>query len=951
MAHRIFESIAYASRWVPYSLAGFLCVIILLLIPIPESMRGLQNYLPLHTFLETLSITASGAIFALCLSTLKQRPSNTVRWLAWIFCTVALLDFSHTISYAGMPDFVTPAGPEKAINFWLAARSFAAFGLFVIAIDFLPKRLPSKKYLLPTILLSCVTLLHAVFLFAPHTVPRTFTPEEGLTLFKISFEYILIATYLSTAALLLRPSTHATSGVINTKYLADAAILMAISEYMFTLYASVTDIYNILGHVLKVGAYSLLFRSLFVDLVRRPELALLDMEKERTAIFKALPDAIFKLDPSGNIRAILHNFETSKQKHIPFILNQNVAEQLGSEWVPRFSKAFEKASMSGVCTIDTPYYNMSADPEKTTALTFTISKLANIGFREPGWLLLIRDETEIENHKLTVSRLSSALSKMPVAMAMVDDRWHITYSNNQFFRVFGPNLEGNPEFSNLDIKKVDRALRTGMSISQERTRQVVGTEDTTEMVYFFPLISQDRIYEGAIVFFEDITSRKKAERYVETLLRYDQLTGLPKEGILAERLGHAKQTAIVLRINLDGFGRVNDAYGRVHGDRMLQHIAENLRNELDPTEFLSRDHSDNFTLLALDKSTKQVSQLVQSILQVVRTPFTIGHDTFRMTTCIGVAKYPDDGTTFDELCNSADSALRVAKLEGPGHWASFSTSLKNEVSRFMAIAAHLSQAIKKEEFSLAFQPQMTVDGTLCCGSEVLLRWHSDELGCVSPEEFIPIAENTQNIKTIGAWVFKETVKTAQRLKAKGQSFPKFSINLSPAEFEDLKTVDQFFQIATEAGIDPSWIELELTEHMLIKDSQAALATINYFRDKGFGIALDDFGAGQTSLRYLVQFPVQILKIDKSLIDNIASDARNASIVENIIDLAHRLDMHVIAEGVESVEQQKTLIEVKCDEIQGFLFSKPLSEADYVDFLEKTPSRIHRDTFDLDNSRH
>jgi EAL domain-containing protein (putative c-di-GMP-specific phosphodiesterase class I) len=215
----------------------------------------------------------------------------------------------------------------------------------------------------------------------------------------------------------------------------------------------------------------------------------------------------------------------------------------------------------------------------------------------------------------------------------------------------------------------------------------------------------------------------------------------------------------------------------------------------------------------------------------------------------------------------------------------------------------------------------------------LLRWDSAALGRVSPEEFIAVAEATGEIRGVGQWLFKETVVTIKRWLADGKTFPKLSINLSSADFEDPQTAVKFKEFAQQSQVDPGLLEIELTERMLVKKSDTAIATVQEFRKNGFGVALDDFGAGQTSLQYLLHFPVQILKIDRSLTTGVVCDTRSTAVVRSIVDLAHQLGMRVIAEGVETAEQQAIIADTNCDAIQGYYFSKPLTERQFFEFLK------------------
>lgn len=930
-----------ATRRLRYFLIGLVPAVALILFPVPPAIQGMQNYLPLHSFLEMLAITVCVSIFALCQSVYNLQPSREIRWFAWMFLGVALFDFTHMISYPGMPDFVTPGGLEKAINFWLAARSLAAVSLFVVVARLLPDLTRFHRLVMPAFVVALVAVLHGIFLFEPHHIPDTFIEGQGLTSFKVNFEYVLILIYALTALLLIRENIRnpQQNTQFNTWFLADAALVMGLSEFMFTLYGSATDIFNIYGHFLKVAAYSLLFRGLFVQLVKQPYLTMIDFESERSAVFKALPDAILQLDLHGKVRSVLHNTQGFDALGLPLVPGQSLAACLGRGWDERLARAFEKARVGHAYTIEDPYIRPSSTG-RAKVFILTVSYFVHVDAQFSGWLVVLRDVSDREFHKSEAVRLSSVLSNAPIPIALIDQSWRTGYVNDSYRERFGGFEAGFFPSFGFDLNEVESAIRQGESFECERTWTNESGADLIEHVYFLPTKKPDGSQTGTMVFIEDVTERRMAEARLQKLLRYDQLTGLPRLDLLAESFkasceapGQTGRTATLLRLNIDDFARINATYGHEEGDRIFQLMVENLRAALDPTVLLSRDQGQDLALLVIDMPRADVPALVSTVLKSVSTPISVGNETIRLTTCIGVAAYPDDGKTFEELRAATDAALRAAKEQGPGSWNTFSTELRERLARFMAVSAHLDEAMRNNELSLVFQPQMRSDGRACCGAEVLLRWDSAALGRVSPEEFIAVAEATGEIRGVGQWLFKETVVTLKRWLADGKTFPKLSINLSPADFEDAQTAVKFKEFAQQSQVDPGLLEIELTERMLVKKSDTAIATVQEFRKNGFGVALDDFGAGQTSLQYLLHFPVQILKIDRSLTTGVVCDTRSTAVVRSIVDLAHQLGMRVIAEGVETAEQQAIIADTNCDAIQGYYFSKPLTERQFFEFLK------------------
>lgn len=478
----------------------------------------------------------------------------------------------------------------------------------------------------------------------------------------------------------------------------------------------------------------LLFRVLFRETVRKPYVDLQRIEQERAAVLNALPDMILELDDARRIRAIRH----TKVRFAPiidsFAPGRRLDECLGPGWCATLDAAFWMAQTEKTHVVARPF--LVTGPAGTPlAFVLTLSRLDGGDGLTPGWLVVIRDDTENARKRSQAERLSTVLSKAPLPMAIFDATAKPTFLNDAFrTRAQMWNAPDVPP-AILDDDRIESRLERGRSLRREVTHAAADGTTVTEMQYAFPLLGPTGAFDGAMVCVEDVTERRAAQDRFERLLNYDDLTGLPRETVLADRLKQAvataktgRQNAVVLRLDLDGFAGVNDALGRRSGDRVLRHLTETLRAALDPRALLSRESSDNFVILMLDLPTDEVPRLVNTILQVVNLPLAIGRETIRVTTCVGVASYPDDGTTFESLASAAEAALHDAKSRGPGNWRSYSPTLRAPVARFMTISAHLADAIDANEFSLAFQPKMRADGAHLTGAEVLLRWHSRTLG-------------------------------------------------------------------------------------------------------------------------------------------------------------------------------------------------------------------------------
>jgi len=303
-----------------------------------------------------------------------------------------------------------------------------------------------------------------------------------------------------------------------------------------------------------------------------------------------------------------------------------------------------------------------------------------------------------------------------------------------------------------------------------------------------------------------------------------------------------------------------------------------------------------------------------------------------MSASIGVAVYPDDGASAEDILRKADSAIHAAKKAGRKCWRFYDPILGEEAYERMILTNGLRHALEREELSLHYQPQLTVGGTVN-SFEALLRWNSSEHGCVSPVRFIPLAEESGLIVSIGQWVLQEACKFARRLADMGKGTIHIAVNISPRQLLADDFVDIVRRNITDAGIAPEQLEIEITESVLIESMEESIGKLGQLRDDGLMISLDDFGTGYSSLTYLRSLPVGVLKIDKSFIDKISSDEVQLQMVGSIIDLAHTLGLTIVAEGVETEDQLKLLKQCGCDCIQGYIFSPPIPEEEAIQFLK------------------
>ena len=437
--------------------------------------------------------------------------------------------------------------------------------------------------------------------------------------------------------------------------------------------------------------------------------------------------------------------------------------------------------------------------------------------------------------------------------------------------------------------------------------------------------------QGAFVVARDVTDLLQYETQMSFQASCDALTALPNRLMFRERLGRALARAdreggmvALMFIDLDNFKDVNDTLGHETGDELLRGTANLLVDTLPVASAVARMGGDEFAVLVEDvEEAQQVESMAARVLEAVGKLHVIDGHEVAVTCSIGITMYPFDSRDLDTLLRNVDTAMYRAKEEGKNNCQYFAVEMNEPILRRVEIGNALRRALKQNEFSLHYQPRVELGGGAIVGAEALLRWQSGLIGAVSPAEFIPVAENNGMIVQIGEWVLHQACERAMLWHAEGLAPAGVAVNLSARQFRDVDIVKTVLRALHESGLPPHLLELELTESMLMHDVKRVLRTLHALKEIGVKLAIDDFGTGYSSLSYLKSFPLDYLKVDRSFIRDIPQDRNGEAIVRAIVVMAHSLGIKVIAEGVESGEQLGFLLEQKCDEIQGYYFSKPV----------------------------
>ncbi len=444
----------------------------------------------------------------------------------------------------------------------------------------------------------------------------------------------------------------------------------------------------------------------------------------------------------------------------------------------------------------------------------------------------------------------------------------------------------------------------------------------------------------------DITEQKRAEARIQYLATHDELTNLPNRSMFSQLLKIAVVTAqrykrkfAVLFVDLDRFKMVNDSLGHEAGDALLKDFSRRLAQNLRSSDVVARLGGDEFAVLVPEVGDEsQVAKVAREILSTAIKPVLIGGRECRVTASVGISIYPVDAQDEESLLKNADLAMYFAKEEGKNNFQFFSKGIRARSLERIALETNLRQALERGEFFIHYQPKVDLKTRAITGVEALLRWQNEELGLVSPAQFIPIAEEIGLIVPIGMWVVRKACLQIMEWHRQGLPFLRMAVNLSPRQFADPNLLQDIAAILRDTGIAPGLLELELTEGMLMSDVDRAVRILASLCKVGVRLALDDFGTGYSSLAQLKRFPFDTLKVDRSFVRDLMQNPEDQAITEAIIAMGKSLGMTVVAEGVETLEQERFLLEHACDQSQGFYFSKPIAADTFAElFRQHKPS--------------
>ncbi len=550
--------------------------------------------------------------------------------------------------------------------------------------------------------------------------------------------------------------------------------------------------------------------------------------------------------------------------------------------------------------------------------------------------------------------LRQIIEKSPNAIYIMDWEGRYRLANKAYAELLGTTPEEVIGKTDAEFKLNEEDVRLYLSINREVIEQkeeryiseaavwdCYGNKHYMQ-VHKLPIINEDGTCNTVLCFATNITERILNEEKIKFFASHDSLTKLPNRHMFKQCLEQEIELAsedeshvAVLFMDLDRFKYVNDNFGHSMGDKLLQAVSTRLRESLDERDIISRLGGDEFTvILPVIDDKQQVANIASKLIHALAQPYKIDGQSFVTTTSIGISMYPQDGEDVDCLIKNADTAMYQAKNQGKNTYRFYHPEMNSMLSNKYKLEAYMRDALVNNEFHLHYQPKMDTYSRKISGFEALLRWEQAELGMVAPAEFIPIAEESGMILEIGEWVLEQACRQNKKWQDIGFPPVKISVNLSVLQIKHSDIVKTVHEVLDKTGLDPIWLELEITETAIMENKRGIVRTLKLLKKIGVSIAIDDFGTGYSSLNYLKRFPVDTLKIDRSFIQDLLMEQQDTVIATAVISMANKLGLSVVAEGVETEEQFQYLHDLHCGEVQGYLISPPIPVDQVNSLLEE-----------------
>lgn len=674
-----------------------------------------------------------------------------------------------------------------------------------------------------------------------------------------------------------------------------------------------------------------------------------DSEQRFRSLFTQNPDAVFSLDLNGRLLSVNRSVATlfeSSEKHI---VGRHWRDFIPAESHPAVNAAFQRALQGVAQRFDLDVISQQGNTRQLDVSflpTVVMDEVVGVYGVTKEMTALRQKESQLRIYQRSLEASSNGIL---ICEALKDD-YPILYVNPAFVAITGYQLDEikglNCRFlqgQDTDPKDAD-AIQHALDQEQEIGLTVRNYRKNGQAfwnsLFISPVRAPGRGVTHFVVSINDISERRDHENALAFHATHDALTSLGNRALFEDHLRHDVELAkrhqqhlAVLFIDLDEFKPINDTLGHSIGDQILIHVARRLEQAIRPSDTLCRLGGDEFVLLLPDlDSAQQAEDIAKRLLEGLAQPYYIGRHELYVSASIGIALNDKHLLYPAELIQQADMAMYKAKQQGRNTFQTFTQDINQKLTQRVTLRNDLPEAILNEQFELHYQPLLTRAGSVH-GFEALLRWNHPEKGLIPPDLFIPIAEETGQIIALGQWIIERAARDFLALEPQLSPRCRMAVNLSPVQFHRPSFLNTLSDTLAATGLSAHSLELELTEGILMNDTDAAIASLHALRALGVSIAIDDFGTGFSSLSYLRHLPIDKVKIDRSFINSIASNSKDAAVVQGIIALAHHLELVVVAEGVETSQQQQQLAALNCDVFQGYLFARPMPFAALQTWLE------------------
>ncbi|MDO8827418.1 EAL domain-containing protein [Methylophaga sp.] len=670
-------------------------------------------------------------------------------------------------------------------------------------------------------------------------------------------------------------------------------------------------------------------------------------ETRLRAILNGVPEAILAIQADGSISSCNPAAEKILQASEQQLAGQNILQF--------FAPSSDIHSLADLAQLQQANHEFEGRNwfGETFSMWFSLNPLSE--FDDDIWVCVISDISAWKHTKQallqTSNELNAILENAMVGIAFIKNR-QIIRVNTKFEQLFlfaREDIEGQ---STLCIHPSEDAFERFGDQAYNALSEAENFEAQVEMVRangekFWcavsgQVINPDNPAEGSIWLYEDVTHERQNEERLTRLASSDILTGLPNRGVFKDRLEHAIHKAqrqngrlAVFFLDLDHFKHINDSLGHKAGDILLCEVARRIRSCVRDSDTVARLGGDEFTVMLEDVNSAQyVGKIAEKILSTTALPYMLDNVEVNISPSIGISLYPADGRDVDMLVRNADAAMYYAKSTGRNNFQFYSSDMNAQASQRLAMETGLRRAVELQEFYLQFQPQIELETGRVAGAEVLLRWHTEQWGDISPAIFVPVLEDTGLINMVGEWVLKQT---CEAFMANRHNLPDdflMAVNLSGRQFKGNLLVHFIRDLLDKTGMPAKNLELEITESLLMENTEQAVETLRELSLLGITLAIDDFGTGYSSLSYLKQFPLNVLKIDRTFVRDVTEDSDDAAIVNAILAMSNSLALEVVAEGVETAEQLAFLQKSRCNRAQGFYFSKAINLNELMEYIKQ-----------------